>query len=300
MMNNINGWLNINKNLGISSMKAVSIIKRILKPGKIGHAGTLDPLATGVLPMAIGAATKLIEFCMDSIKIYRFTVKMGQITDTLDAEGEILDTTLYIPSQKELEDACIKFTGVISQVPPNFSALKINGVRAYKLARQTDVEFQIAARNIHIHKLALINYNEEAQTAEFLTTCSKGTYIRSLARDIMESCKSLGYVLELTRQAVGNFNLDNAINIEELQKLDLVVARNLLLNKIVMVEQILFANNIKQIEITENEALKVRYGQSLELDTCDEAIVWLSLKNQLVSVGSIKNNNFIINKTFNL
>jgi tRNA pseudouridine55 synthase len=167
-MNNIHGWLNINKNLSITSMKAVSIIKRILKPSKIGHAGTLDPLASGVLPMAIGAATKLIEFCMDSTKIYKFTVKMGQTTNTLDSEGEIIDSTLYIPSQKDLENACVKFTGVISQIPPNFSALKVNGVRAYKLARESDVEFQIAARNIHIHKLELTNYNKEKASQEML------------------------------------------------------------------------------------------------------------------------------------
>jgi len=299
-MNIINGWLNIDKQIGISSMKAVSIIKKILKPGKIGHAGTLDPLANGVLPMAIGAATKLIEFCMDSTKRYKFTVKMGAITDTLDSEGQILDTTLCIPTKDELENACSKFIGTISQVPPKFSALKVSGVRAYKLARETDVDFTLEARNIQIHTLSLIDYDDKAQTAEFITTCSKGTYIRSIARDIMEYCGSLGYVIKLTRESVGNFELSAAINLKKLQELDLMVARNLLLTRIVRIEQILFDNNIKQIEISELEASKIRYGQSVELNSNDEQLVWLSSANNLVAVGSIKNSLFVINKTFNL
>lgn len=296
----INGWLNVNKQVGISSMKAVSIVKRILQPSKIGHAGTLDPLANGVLPMALGSATKLIEFCMDSIKTYQFTVQMGSITNTLDSEGRVLKTTEVLPSESELKEICKKFVGVISQIPPNFSALKVSGLRAYKLARETDVEFELAARDITIYKLSLINYNAVDKTAEFLTTCSKGTYIRSLARDIMEACISLGYVAKLTRLCVGNFDIKNTICLVDLQELDLIVARNLLLNRIVRVEQILFDINIEKIDINESLASKIKFGQSVTLDFPDKKIVWLSLNNTLVAIGSIADSIFVIKKTFNL
>jgi tRNA pseudouridine55 synthase len=237
-MQNISGWININKPGGITSMKAVAIVKSIMQVKKIGHAGTLDPMADGVLPMAINSATKLIDKCTNSLKQYEFTVQMGSTTDTDDAEGTQTQTTEFIPDKQSIINILPQFTGLITQVPPKFSAIKINGQRAYKLARESLVEFEMKARQITIYDIALIDYCKNSKSAKFTTTCSKGTYIRSLAKDIMSQVGSLGHINQLSRLKVGNFLIKDALNLLDLQKIDFMVARNLLLNRILRVEQI--------------------------------------------------------------
>ncbi len=215
-MNLYNGWLIIDKSLGASSNDVVQKIKRLAgKANKVGHAGTLDPLAQGVLPIAIGEATKTVQYLMDAKKEYEFSLNWGQERSTGDAEGEIINDGGRIPSTVEIETILPKFIGTIMQMPPIYSALKINGQPAYKLAR-AGKEVNLAAREIIIEELALTKHNQEDGVSDFKVICGKGTYIRSLAIDIARALSSYGYVSCLKRTKVGNFLIQDAITIEKL------------------------------------------------------------------------------------
>ncbi len=181
----INGWINLNKPLGISSAQAVGKIKWLLKPAKVGHAGTLDPLASGVLPIVLGEGTKCVNLLMDAKKIYEFDVTFGERRDTEDAAGEVVATSEHIPTESEIRAVLPRFTGPISQMPTAYSALKIDGKRAYDLARAGH-EVVLIARDVTIHSLELVHFNAE-RTASFRAQVSKGTYIRSLGRDIAQA-----------------------------------------------------------------------------------------------------------------
>ena len=211
----LNGWLNINKPKGVTSTQVVNALKRILNPKKIGHAGTLDPMAEGVLPIALGEATKTIEYIQDTKKKYQFTIIFGEKTDSYDATGKVIETTDFLPEINDLTQAIKFFTGSIEQVPPIYSAVKIAGKRAYELARKGE-KFEIKSRLVYISSLIIIDYKlndfDKLTSATLECECSKGTYIRSLAVDIAEKCKTLGYVSVLKRIYVGIFSLDNAIS----------------------------------------------------------------------------------------
>ncbi len=215
--NNINGWINLDKPKGISSAKAVAIIKRIFNAEKVGHAGTLDPMATGILPIALGEATKTIQFIQNAQKTYSFTIKFGSLTDTDDAEGEIIDTTDIIPTKEALIAALPEFTGEIEQIPPIYSAIKVNGERSYKLAREGK-EIELKARKITIDSLELVEFDEINNTATLEMSCEKGTYVRSLARDLAKKLGSLGHVTILRRTKVGIFNERGTILLDKLEK----------------------------------------------------------------------------------
>ncbi|MDD9911743.1 MAG: tRNA pseudouridine(55) synthase TruB [Alphaproteobacteria bacterium] len=206
--NRLNGWLNFNKPVGMTSAEAVGYLKRTLNVKKIGHGGTLDPLADGVLPIAIGVATKTMQFTLDADKTYEFTITFGQQTTTDDAEGEVLYSSDKRPIQAELEKILPKFTGKVSQLPPNFSALKVNGQRAHKLARSGQ-EVKLEARSIIVYTLELLEFTEEA--AVLRAKVSKGTYIRSLARDIGGMLGCYGYVTTLKRTQAGAFSIKNSV-----------------------------------------------------------------------------------------
>lgn len=210
--NTINGWVNLNKPLGITSADAVNKVKWLLKPQKIGHAGTLDPLATGVLPLALGEGTKCVNLLMDAKKTYEFSVTFGERRSTDDAEGEVVETASHIPTVAELRAALPRFTGAISQMPPIYSALKVAGQRAYDLARAGE-EVVLAPRHVTIHALDFIEFTSKT-TAAFRATVSKGTYIRSLGRDIAAACGSCGYISRLHRAAVGPFTDTHAISLD--------------------------------------------------------------------------------------
>ena len=300
-MQNISGWLNINKPMGPSSMGVLIKLKKILPKQKIGHAGTLDPMAYGVLPIAFNQTTRLIEFCVGLDKTYKFAVQMGASTDTYDAEGKITQECAYIPSEEILIQKCKEFVGTIAQVPPIYSAIKINGQRAYDLARHGKEDLEMSARFITIMDLKLISYSIENKTAEFIVKCSKGTYVRSLAYDIMKACGSLGYVIDLARLAVGEFKLENAINLDELTKIDLFTSQNVIYNSILRPEYVLRQlPYFQEITINISQLRDVWCGKIIELDHQDSDSVWLSHNEQLVSVGSIMNGKFIVKKNFNL
>lgn len=218
----IDGWINLNKPLGMTSAQAVNKVKWLLKPAKIGHAGTLDPLATGILPLALGKATKLVSQMMDARKIYEFRIVFGEARATDDAEGEVVATSPVIPTEQEIQAVLPRFMGEITQIPPMYSAIKIDGKRAYDLARAGAV-VEMKPRQVMVYGLELLNHlpnpnPESLPCAHFRAEVGKGTYIRSLGRDIAQALGSVGYIGRLHRTAVGPFCDKNAISLDFLEK----------------------------------------------------------------------------------
>ena len=215
----LNGWLILDKPLGLSSAQGVAAVKRILRgvgirPDRIGHGGTLDPLATGVLPIAIGEATKLAGRMLDATKAYDFRVQWGTATATEDAEGAVTATSDVRPDAAAITAILPRFTGPIAQVPPAYSALKVDGKRAYALARAGE-SVELAVRNVSVHDLKLLATTDNSAT--FAAQVSKGTYIRSLARDIALALGTVGHVTMLRRTRAGPFRLDAAIALDKFE-----------------------------------------------------------------------------------
>lgn len=212
----INGWINLDKPLGITSTQAIGKLRRIFQPQKIGHAGTLDPLATGILPIAMGEATKTIPFIQDARKTYDFTITWGERRSTDDAEGEVIATCETRPSESAIKAALPQFIGDIEQIPPAYSAIKLGGKRAYDLARAGET-VDIKARTVSIHDLYIITTDKH--TATLRMECGKGTYVRSLGRDLAHTLGTEGYISMLRRIKVGPFTQDNAISLAILEKM---------------------------------------------------------------------------------
>lgn len=213
----VSGWLIIDKPLGLSSSAVVNKVKWALGANKAGHAGTLDPEATGLLAVAIGEATKTVPYIADALKAYRFTIRLGQATNTDDGEGEVTTTSDTRPSDAEITAALPQFTGDIMQVPPKFSAVKIDGQRAYKLARD-DAAFEIAARALFVEELTLAS-RPDADTAVLEMVCGKGGYVRAIARDLGEKLGCFAHVTALRRIWSGPFDLDDAITLSQVEAL---------------------------------------------------------------------------------
>jgi len=211
----VHGWVVLDKPVGMSSTYAVSVVKRLFQAKRAGHAGTLDPLASGLLPIALGEATKTVPFVMEGRKVYRFTVRWGEERDTDDAEGRITASSAERPTAEAIAALLPRFTGQITQVPPRYSAVKIAGERAYDLARDGEV-VDIAPRPVEIHRLELIE-TPDRDHATLVAECGKGTYVRALARDLGRALKCLGHVAALRRTAVGPFGEDVASTLEALQ-----------------------------------------------------------------------------------
>ncbi len=217
----MHGWIILDKPVGLGSTQVVSAVKRGLRTGgygkfKVGHGGTLDPLASGVLPIAVGEATKLAGRLLDSDKIYDFTIQFGMQTDTLDAEGVVFETSDVLPTLDQVDAVLSRFTGPIEQVPPAYSALKVDGERAYDLAR-SGAEVSLQARSVTIHSLARHSHVGRGHDVDQVTLTahvSKGTYIRSLARDIAQALGTVGHVTMLRRTKAGPFTLAQAISLD--------------------------------------------------------------------------------------
>ena len=212
----VSGWINLDKPVGIGSTKALSRVRKFLDAQKAGHAGTLDPLASGILPIALGEATKVIPFIQDAAKTYAFTIKWGEATDTDDTEGNIIKTSPNRPKEQDILKALPDFTGEITQIPPKYSAIKIDGQRAYDLAR-SGADIEMKSRQVVINQLELLEARRDA--ADFRVNCGKGTYVRSLARDIAEKLGTYGHIIALRRESVGYFTLQSAISLEILENL---------------------------------------------------------------------------------
>ncbi len=213
----VDGWINLDKPVGVTSTQAVARLKRLYNAKKVGHAGTLDPLASGVLPVAFGEATKAVPVAQDGVKAYRFTVKWGEETDTDDAEGAVVARSPRRPSREEIERATPRFVGLISQTPPTFSAIKVAGERAYDLARDGEA-FELAPRAVVIRRLTLVD--AAADDARFEAECGKGAYVRALARDLGRALDCRGHVVALRRTRVGPFAADGATALEALERAD--------------------------------------------------------------------------------
>lgn len=253
--NPVNGWINLDKPLGLTSTQAIGKLRRLYTPQKIGHAGTLDPLATGILPIAMGEATKTIPYIQDAAKTYEFTVTWGQQRSTDDAEGEIIATSDSRPNEASIIAALPAFIGEIEQTPPQFSAIKIDGQRAYDMARAGQ-HVAIKSRTVSIQSLDLIS--ADTHTATLRMVCGKGTYVRSLARDLALKLGTCGYVSALRRTAVGCFSTHSAISLAILDKMhdSAAVSKALL-----PIESAL--DDILALPISEKEAALLRNGRAL-------------------------------------
>ena len=252
----LHGWIIIDKPGGLSSNAVVGRVRRLTGAAKVGHAGTLDPMATGVLPMALGEATKIVSYLMDGAKAYRFTVRWGEQRNTDDAEGEVVATSDARPEKEQILAVLGNFIGDIEQVPPVFSAIKIEGKRAYALAR-ADQAPEMKPRTIHIEDLKLLSV-VDADHAEFEAVSGKGAYMRSLARDLGTALGTVGHIAQLRRIAVGPFDEKQAISLDKLESLRHSAP---LSEHLLPVETVL--DDIPALALTETEARKLNQGQAI-------------------------------------
>jgi tRNA pseudouridine55 synthase len=256
----LHGWIILDKPVGLGSTTAVSAVKRILREAgepktKVGHGGTLDPLASGVLPIAVGEATKVAGRMLDATKQYEFTIRFGEETDTLDVEGQVVATSDVRPSPEQVAAILPRFTGEIEQVPPAYSALKIEGKPAYARARAGE-KVELTPRKVAIHELRLLDSGADDVT--FSATVSKGTYIRSLARDIARALNSVGHVTKLRRTRAGPFGLDSAISLDFLEE---AAKARALTRTVLPLEAAL--DDIPALPVTPDQARLLRHGQML-------------------------------------
>lgn len=253
----IHGILLLDKRLGVSSNRALQEVKRLLGANKAGHTGSLDPLATGLLPLCFGEATKVSAFMLDDDKRYRVVVRLGVVTDTGDAEGRVLATRPVPPLSPEAIEACLnRFTGEIDQVPPMYSALKHEGKKLYELARQGKA-VERKARRITVYKIELLNY--AGDSLELDVWCSKGTYIRTLAEDIGAYLGCGGTVAALRRLEAGRFGIENALTVEQLQ----AMSAEELMTQLLAVDQPL--QFMPAVALTANQAAAVKQGRRLAM-----------------------------------
>ena len=209
----MNGFINYYKPSGISSAYAINRIKKLFKGVKVGHMGTLDPLAEGVLPLAVGKSTRLFDYLLDKDKVYVAEFTFGQVTDTLDAMGQVTDSTDFIPDETAISQKCKDFVGEIDQIPPKYSAKSIGGKRGYELAR-SGVDFELQPKKVTVLSFDLVEKVDD-KIYKFIIKCKGGTYIRSLCRDLAESLGSLAYMSKLDRVCAGVFNYENAVPLQD-------------------------------------------------------------------------------------
>jgi len=282
----MDGWLIIDKPRNISSNSALMQLKRLIgKKDKIGHAGTLDPLAQGVLPVAIGEATKTVQYLMDAQKEYEFTIKWGEERSTYDAEGEITAEGGCVPALEEIKNILGKFIGEIEQFPPIYSALKINGQPAYKLARKGE-EVKLSSRKVTIDELNLLDHDKNLKITSFRVLCGKGTYVRSLAVDIARALDTYGYVSFLKRTKVGNFLISNAISLVNLTDL---VHNDELISRLLPVTYGL--GDILAVTVNEEQAKKLKSGMSIFAEShrqISEQIVQILWQGKLQAIAFLR------------
>ena len=294
----IHGWLILDKPPGKTSTTAVAILKRLSAAKKVGHAGTLDPLASGVLPIAFGEATKTVSFVMDGRKVYRFKVRWGIETNTDDSEGSAVSTSDTRPSPDSIRAVLGQFTGTIEQTPPKFSALKIGGERAYDLARENEA-VTLAPRMIEVYRLSLIE--TLIDSAIFEAECGKGTYVRALARDIGRTLGCLGHVSELRRTRVGAFSEENSITIEALERLG-ETGPDGFLSAVLPVEASL--SNVPAVSVSRADADRLVLGQAVLLRGRDapviEGVVSVSAQGSLVALAEIEQGSLHPRRIFHL
>ena len=254
----VNGWVCLDKPFGMGSTEAVSKVRRLFDAQKAGHAGTLDPLASGILPIALGEATKTVPFMMEAQKVYRFTINWGISTDSLDREGEITGRSDVRPDVGAVRAARPAFVGEIDQIPPQFSAIKVDGQRAYDLARE-GTDFELASRRVMIHEAA-VSDAPDADHVELTIRTGKGVYVRSLARDLAAVLGAEGHVSALRRERVGPFSTENAVTLDFLTDL---VHRDAASEGLLPVATAL--DDIPELAVTDQDAFSLRQGRPIVL-----------------------------------
>lgn len=282
------GFLNIYKPKGKTSHDVVAILRRITKVKQIGHTGTLDPFAEGVLPICIGKATRLIEYLKDD-KAYVATVQFGSATDTYDLEGETIKTSDLIPSLDEIEAKLDDFRGEIEQTPPIYSAIKVNGKKLYEYARAGE-QVEVKTRKVCISELKLLEYNQKAKTLELYIACSKGTYIRSIANDLGEKLGCFGHLIKLVRVQAGDFVVEDAIKLEDLQTKEDVEKQLIYpLDKL----------DYQTYSLDEIEKEKISHGmQIFAKNNLENGIVILTYEDTLIAVAESNASKITCKKVF--
>jgi tRNA pseudouridine55 synthase len=297
----VHGWIVLDKPSGVTSTQAVGAVRWALRAKKAGHAGTLDPLATGVLPIALGEATKTVPFALDGEKSYVFTVRWGAETDTDDSEGKVTATSDRRPTPETIRAALGDYVGEIEQIPPKYSAIKIDGERAYDLARDGE-EVEIAARVVVVHRLELVE-TPDADTAVFACDCEKGTYVRALARDIGRDLGCLGHVIQLRRTRVGAFREGEATALDDVKALR--EDANALESAKAFLRPVESAlEDLVEIPVGRADADKIRRGQAIILRGRDAPIVqgevYVTSGGDLVAIGTVAQGMFQPNRVFHL
>ncbi|HEX6000317.1 MAG TPA: tRNA pseudouridine(55) synthase TruB [Hyphomicrobiaceae bacterium] len=295
----VNGWLVLDKPVGMTSTQAVGTVRRIFNAQKAGHAGTLDPLATGILPIALGEATKTVPYAVDGQKEYRFTVRWGVETDTDDAEGRPVATSDARPDRPTIEAVLPRFIGAILQTPPAFSAVKIAGERAYDLARAGEA-VELAPRPVEIDALAIVDC-PDADTTEFAAECGRGTYVRALARDMGRALGCRGHVIALRRTRVASFIEAEAVTIDELHAAGAEQDSTGLQSFLRPVETALA--DLAVLRVTREETVRLLRGQPVlvrghELPAPGPA--YATCKGHLVALGLIEKGELRPTRIFNL
>jgi tRNA pseudouridine55 synthase len=298
----VHGWVVLDKPVGMTSTHAVSVVKRLFSAKRCGHAGTLDPLASGALPIAMGEATKTVPFVMDGRKLYRFTIRWGEERDTDDAEGRVMAQSDARPTAEAVRAALPAYIGTVQQVPPRYSAIKIEGERAYDLARDGEV-VELQARPVEIARLELIEA-PDADHAVLEAECGKGTYVRSLARDIGRALGCYGHVSALRRAAVGPFHPESMILLEHLEALCHRAAAGevTLADALMPVETAL--DDIPALAVSRADAARLARGQAVLLRGRDapnfRGTVAVTVAGQLLALAEFDHGEIVPKRVFNL
>lgn len=282
------GFLNVYKPKGKTSHDVVAILRRVTKIKQIGHTGTLDPFAEGVLPICIGKATRLIEYLNDD-KAYIGTVQLGKSTTTYDLEGETVEVSDKTPDLEEIENELNNFRGDIEQLPPIYSAIKVNGKKLYEYARKGE-EVEIKPRSVNINELKILNYDQENRILELYIKCSKGTYIRSIAHDLGKNLGCFGHLIKLVRVKAGDFEVKNSIKLEDLT--DIEIVQKHLIYPLEKLDYQTYELNTKELEL-------VSHGMQIFARTnLQNGIVILTNNNKLIAVAEMTNDKIKCSKVF--
>jgi tRNA pseudouridine55 synthase len=298
----VHGWVVLDKPVGMTSTHAVAVIKRLFAAKRAGHAGTLDPLASGLLPIALGEATKTVPFVVDSRKTYSFTIRWGEERDTDDAEGRVVNTSEKRPDADAIREQLPRFTGTIEQVPPRFSAIKIAGERAYDLARDGE-QVELAPRAIEVHRLELVEM-PDPDHAILAAECGKGTYVRALARDLGRVLGVFGHVSALRRNRVGPFSESDMIPLEPLESLchRAAAGEGHLADALLPIETAL--DDIPALAVSPADAARLSRGQAVLLRGRDATIfrgmVQVACGGQLLAIAEVERGEIIPKRVFNL
>ena len=298
--NAVNGWVVLDKPLGMTSTQAVGAVRRAYNAQKAGHAGTLDPLASGILPIALGEATKTVPFAVDREKVYRFAVRWGAETTTDDAEGTIAASSDTRPTRAAIEALLSSYTGEIMQVPPQFSAIMVDGARAYDLARDGKA-VDLVARPVTIDALRIVEI-PDADTTVFVAECGRGTYVRSIARDMGRALGCYGHVVELRRTRVAGFDESVAVTLDELRAAAALEDPGVVLAHLLPIEAAL--DCIIGLPVSSDDAARLHRGQSILIRGRDAPVMageaYAICKGHLIALGAIEKGEFHPNRVFNL